>query len=177
MAVSSSFHREVSKKGQAVVTWQDAEDALLEAVELLGVMPDKERGFLSAGSRSSMPEFLRDVQADYADGDARPRKALSLAEVGLVERMLLDPKAAIMAVPVGKRALVGRVLIGKLDGRGEGFRWERVWEWDDRRRRAAGEARVTLDAVRRAYERAVGRVAVALDKAAGGAAQRMARAA
>lgn len=149
------------------VTWQDAEDALLVAVELLGMMPDRERGFLGAGSKSSMPEFLRDVQADYADVDSRPRKALSLAEVALVERMLLDPRAAIMAVPAGKRALVGRVLVGKLDGRGEGFRWERVWEWDDRRRRAASDRRVTLDAVRRAYERAVGRVAVAMDRGEG----------
>lgn len=147
-----------------VVTWQDAEDALLQAVELLGRMPDKERGFLAAGSKSSMPEFIRDAQADYADAEARPRKGLTRAEVALVERMMLDPDAAVMAVPAGKRALLGRVLVGKLDGRGEGFRWERVWEWDDRRRRAAGERRVTLDAVRRAYERAVGRVAVAMDR-------------
>lgn len=164
MAVSSSFHREVSKKGQAVVSWQDAEAALLEAVELLGRMPDRERGFLGAGSKCSMPEFIRDAQADYADGDARPRKGLTRAEVALVERMLIDPKAHVMAVPAGKRALLGRVLVGKLDGRGEGFRWERVWEWDDKRRRAAGDKRVTLDAVRRAYERAVGRVAVAMDR-------------
>ncbi len=174
MAVSSSFHREVSKKGQAVVTWQDAEDALLEAVELLGRMPDRERGFLAAGSKCSMPEFIRDAQADYADAEARPRKGLTRSEVALVERVLLDPHAAVMAVPAGKRALLGRVLVGKLDGRGEGFRWERVWEWDDKRRRAAGEARVTLDAVRRAYERAVGRVAVAMEKAAQGSARKLA---
>lgn len=153
----------VGGKG-GVISWQDAEDALLEAVELLGRMPDRERGFLAAGSKSSMPEFLRDVQADYADVEARPRKGLTRAEVALVERMLLDPQAHVMAVPAGKRALLGRVLVAKLDGRGEGFRWERVWEWDDRRRRAASEARVTLDAVRRAYERAVGRVAVAMER-------------
>lgn len=186
MALSSSFHREVSEKGQAVqngpvitpmITWQDAEDTLLEAVELLGRMPDRERGFLCAGAKSSMPEFIRDAQADYADAEARPRTGLTRAEVALVGRVLLDVDAHVLAVPAGKRALLGRVLVAKLDGRGEGFRWERIWEWDDRRRRAAGDRRVTLDAVRRAYERAVGRVAVAMEKAARRGAVMVARAA
>lgn len=164
MGSYTSFHRSVSEKGQAVITWQDAEDALLEAVELLGRMPDRERGFLSAGSRSSMPQFIRDAQADYGDDDAVPRPGLTRGEVGRVDAMLVDPDAHVMAVPAGKRALLGRVLVAKLDPRGEGFRWERIWEWDDKRRRVSGERRVTLDAVRRAYERAVERVAGSMDR-------------
>ena len=61
--------------GQVQVKRDDAERALLEAVEWLGRLPDRDRAFLRAGSRSCWPEILRsrdfgqDGGADWADGE------------------------------------------------------------------------------------------------------------
>lgn len=149
-----------------LVTWQDAESAMQAAVEYLGALPDRERGFLSAGQRSCWPEIVRERTAgDYAEHQAlgeaprAPRPQLGRKEMGLLGRMLLDPDAAMLAVPEGHRRLVGRVLVGKLDGRGEGFTWSRIWEMEGGR--ACG---VTSDALRMRYERAVGKVAVRMEK-------------
>lgn len=141
-----------------VVTWQEAEDALLAAVEYLGALPDRERGFLSAGSRSLWPSMVKDVQADYADADARPRRQLGRKEMALLDEMLLAEGAAALAVPEAHRRLVGRVLVAKLDGRGEGFTWSRIWMAEGGR--GCG---VTSDALRRRYERGVHRVAMAME--------------
>jgi hypothetical protein len=148
---------------QTVVSWREAEDALLEAMALMARLPDRERGFLSAGSRSGWPDVVRSVR-DGEYPEARGRVGLRRAEVDRLDVLMLGVGAVVMQVPAADQALLGRVLVEKLDERGEGFRWERVWEWDDRRRRAQGRQRVTADAVRKRYERAVAAVAVALDK-------------
>lgn len=142
----------------AGVSWQEAEDELLAAIEYMGALPDRERGFLSAGSRSGWPSIVRDLQSDYADADARPRQQLSRRQMALVDRVLLSPDAVALAIPEAHRRLVGRVLLGKLDGRGEGFTWSRIWIAEGGR--ACG---VTSDALRMRYERAVHRVAMALE--------------
>lgn len=147
-----------------LVTWQDAEDALLAAVEYLGMLPDRERGFLSAGSRSGWPQILRNVRdGDYGEGqgfggEVAPRRQLSRKEATLLDRVLLDPDAAALAIPEGQRRLVGRVLVAKLDGRGEGFRWGRIWEMEGGKRSG-----VTADTLRMRYSRAVNRVAIRLE--------------
>lgn len=146
-----------------LVTWREAEEALLEAMALMARLPDRERGFLSAGSRSGWPDVVRSVR-DGEYPEARGRVGLRRAEVDRLDVLMLGADAAVMKVPAADQALLGRVLVEKLDERGEGFRWERVWEWDDRRRRKEGRQRVTSDAVRKRYERAVAAVAVALDK-------------
>lgn len=148
-------------RGSVGVSWQQAEDALLAAVEYLGALPDRERGFLSAGSRSGWPEIVRDAQADYPREPDR-RLRLGRKEMALLERVLLNPGCAAMAIPGAHRALVGRVLAMKLDQRGGGFAWSEVWE------RAGGRAcGVTSDALRMRYERAVGKVAAGLERTCG----------
>lgn len=140
------------------VTWEQAEDAMIAAVEYLAALPDRDRGFLSAGSRSCWPAIVRDRQSDYADGEAAPSARLSRRMMAHVEGMLLNARAAGMAVPEGHRALVGRVLVMKRWPGPDGFRWERVWEMEGGR--ACG---VTSDALRMRYERAIGKVAVRME--------------
>jgi hypothetical protein len=139
-----------------VITWQEAEDAMLAAVEYLAALPDRERGFLSAGSRSVWPEIIRDRRAgDYPDADVAPSPQLSRRMMAHLDKMLLTQRAAGLAVAEGHRALVGRVLMMKLWPGPDGFRWERVWEREGGR--ACG---VTSDALRMRYERGIGKVAV-----------------
>lgn len=151
-----------------MTTWQQAEDALLAAFEYLRALPDRERGFLSAGSRSGWPEVVLDRQSDYPrEPDRRVR--LGLKEMALLDRVLLGTRAAALAVPMQHRALVGRVVAMKLAERGGGFAWSEVWEREGGRKvdlRTGLLRRCTSDDLRKAYERAVGKVAAVLDASA-----------
>lgn len=151
----------------ANVTWQQAEDALIAAVEYLALLPDRERGYLAAGKRSCWPAIIKDVQSDYADGEVAPSASLSRRMLDHLNRMLLDPQAAAMAVPEGQRALVGRVLVLKRWTPASGFGWDIVWRGEDRRSRELGQGKLTCtsDALRKRYERAVARVALVMDRA------------
>lgn len=141
-----------------VVTWQRAEDALIGAVEYLAALPDRERAFLSAGSRSAWPDIVRDMQSDYGDAEAEPRRQLGRKEMAHLERMLLGERAAVLAVPRQHRALLGKVLRMKRWPGAGGFGWEAVWEWAGGHRSGT-----TSDALRQRYSRAVGRVAAAME--------------
>lgn len=159
------------------ITRDDAERALLEAVDWLGRLPDRERAYLSAGSRSGWPEVLREREAglyepgaDYADGeglgpragagyqDVRPSGALSRRQMHRLSRLLLDQDCAAMAVPEGHRSLVGRVLVMMNWPGGEPFGWSRVWVAEGGR--GCG---VTSDALRARFDRAMGRVAARME--------------
>lgn len=140
------------------ITWQDAEDALIGALEYLAALPDRERGFLSAGSRSGWPQVLRIEQSDYPDR-VDPSVRVGRREMAHLERMLLGERCAALAIPQAHRALVGRVLVMKRWQSPGGFRWEEVWMREGGR--ACG---VTSDALRMRYERAVGKVAVAMER-------------
>lgn len=149
-----------------VVTWQQAEDALTAAFEYLFALPDADRAFLSAGSRSAWPAIVRDRQSDYADVEASPSPQLTRRMMAHLDLVLTGPRAAALVVPEGRRALVGMIVVMKRWPGPDGFRWERVWE----RERGAmlnlvsGEVQATTtDAMRKAYERAIGRVARRLD--------------
>ena len=133
---------------------------LTAAVEYLGALPDRERGFLTAGSRSSWPAIVRDMQADYADAEARPSPQLSRRQVRLVEQMLTGAKPLADAVPEGHRALVGRVIAMKRWPGPDGFGWDRVWQVMGGR-----STGVTSDTLRKRYERAIGKLARRMDVA------------
>ncbi len=159
---------ELGTTARVSVSWREAEEALLGALEYLRALPDRERGFLSAGSRSGWPQVLRIEQSDYPD---EPRRGVRLGrkEMAHLERMLTGERAAALAVPGEHRALVGRVLAMKLSHAGGGFAWSEVWEREAALRRAQGERMdVTSDTLRKRYERAVGKVAVAMEAAARG---------
>ena len=141
----------------AIVSWADSEEALGEAGEMLGVLADKERGFLMAGRKSSMPQVLRIEQSDYPDRPD-PRRRLSGREMARLEAMLLDPDALCLAIPEQHRALVGRVIVMKRwPERTGGFRWVDVR--DDLKRRFPGERVPDGDALRMRYERGIGKLA------------------
>lgn len=166
-----------------LVSWQDAEDALMAAVERLGALGDREHGFLSAGRKSSMPRVLRIEQSDYPDRPD-PRLRLSARELREVEAMLLGRDAMVLAIPEQHRALVGRVITLKLwPEQAGGFRWSAVREAMRERSRSAScsdvvgkagpasssgavgrkETRVPAkDALRMRYERAIGALARAM---------------
>lgn len=137
-------------------------------------MPDREARFMAGGrgcGMSGWPEIVRERAAgDYADGDARPRAGLTRKEVALVERMLTEEGALALVIPTQHRRLVGRVAVAKLDGRGEGFRWERIWREERRWALTSGDvvgyARMTTESLRKRYSRAVGSIAVAMERGA-----------
>lgn len=144
-----------------LVTWQDAEDALTAAIEYLFALPDRERGFLSAGSRSGWPQIVRSVrEGDYGEGqgeneDARPPSPqLTRRMVALVERMLTGEAPIANAVPEGQRGLVCRVVVMKRWPGPDGFRWERVWEMQ-----GGFASGTTTDALRVRYSRAIEKIA------------------
>ena len=143
-----------------LVSWDEAEEALGEAVEMLGVLPDAERGFLTAGRKSSMPRVLRIEQSDYPDRPD-PRRRLSGREMKQLEAMLLDPNALCLAIPEQHRALVGRVIVmQRWPERTGGFRWADVR--DDLQRRFPDERVPDGDALRMRYERAIAKLAKAM---------------
>lgn len=145
---------------QTVVTWDDVEVALLEMMQLDARSPNKEGGFLSAGSRSCWPDVVRlKEKGEYPE--ARGRVGLRTSEVDRLNKM---QEMIVRVVLREDILLLRKVLEAKLDGRGEGFRWERIWQWDDKRRREQGRIRVSSDAVRKRYDAAVTKVAKAIDK-------------
>lgn len=156
-------------KNMSLVTWQEAEDTLTAAVEYLGAMPDRERSWLAAGQRTAWPVIVRDLQSDYADAEASPSPQLTRRCANLVERMLTGERPLANAIPEGHRPLVGRVIVMKRWPGADGFGWDRVF------RSQGGELynlarRVVLpttsDGMRKAYERAIGRLAVQMERVA-----------
>jgi hypothetical protein len=154
------------------VTWQDAENALEAAFEYLRALPDRERAFLSAGSRSCWPEIVRNrADMDYAQGEgmddrvAAPSARLTRVQMALLEAVLLGPAAAVLAIPEDSRALVYLVIGLKRWPPESGFGWDLVWRAErERERRAGRRLQVTSDALRKRYERGVGKVATRMER-------------
>ena len=150
-----------------VVTWQEAEDTLTAAFEYLGAMRDGDRAFLAAGSRTAWPTIMRETRAgDYADADATPSPRLTRQCANLVEVMLTGERPLANVIPEGHRALVGRVIVMQRWPGPDGFGWDLVWQRMDGKlynlaRRELLDA--TSEAMRKAYSRAIGKVAVAMD--------------
>lgn len=133
----------------------------MKAVEDLGALDDRERGFLSAGRRSCWPQVLRIEQSDYPDRPS-PRRRLSAADVDALDAVLLGPEALALAIPEGCRALVGRVIAARLWPDAGGFRWSGVREALQRRARD-GERVPDGAALRMRYVRALVCVARAME--------------
>lgn len=103
-----------------VVTVDEATEALGLAYEILFARPDREKAFLSAGSRSSMPQPLRIEQSDY--NETRSRFVPQLWEIAWQERVMqADSKnpapVAVDAIPGHLRKLVEvRIVSGLYPG-------------------------------------------------------------
>jgi len=149
-----------------VVTWQQAEDTLTAAVEYLFSLPDRERAFLASGSRSMWPAIVRDIQADYAD-EVRPSPQLTRRNVNLVERLLIGERPLANAIPERHRALVGRVIVMQRWPGPDGFGWDLVWRKMGGQlfNQVRGEVMpVTSESMRKAYSRAIGLLAAAMER-------------
>lgn len=163
------------------VTWREAEDALMAAIEYLFAMPDREGALLAPGygrRMSGWPEIVRSVrEGDYGEGQglggdaAAPSPRLTRRMASLVERMLTGERPIANAIPEGHRRLVGRVLAMKRWPGAEGFGWDRVYRAQGGvlfSLRSQCDQATTSDAMRKAYERAIGRLCVRLDMEARG---------
>lgn len=140
----------------------------MAAFEYLAAMPDRERAYLAAGSRTAWPAIVRDAQSDYADREASPSPQLTRRCANLVERILTGERPLADAIPEGHRALVGRVLVMKRWPGPDGFGWDRVYRVMGGRLYNLARREVmatTSDGMRKAYERAITRLVWALDKA------------
>lgn len=152
-------------RGLVAVSWQEAEDALIGAFEYLGALPDRERGLLAGGEgrgMSAWPAFNlagREQQGHMAD-DRPPRVRVGKREMALLEAMLLGRRACALAVPAGQRAFVGRVIVMKRWQSPGGFEWSEVWQ-----REGGKRCGVTSDALRKRYDRAISRLAAAMESA------------
>lgn len=147
---------------------QAVEDELIETMQMLNRMPDRDRAFLAAGSRSSWPEHLREWW-EYTDEDSEPRRPLSRREVARVYRMWIDKGCIVEAIRAEDRKLVALVAARKAGRMPGGFRWEDIWQalrgrlprfrYDDEGQIIETVLiRVTSDAMRKRYEAAIERL-------------------
>lgn len=149
---------------------QRAEAVMIEAWQLLMRLPDRERGWLKSGTRSGMPDVVRDKWQGWIDGalalelgltapepEAAPRRQLGRREMALV-RMAWEQVGCLAEAPLPQhRALFAMVIATKAGRMPGGFRWSDIWT------RMGGRATgVTSDALRARYEASLGRVAVRL---------------
>lgn len=142
---------------RADATFEAVEEMLIEAMGLLRRLPDKERGWLASGSRSCVPDVIRDKQSDYADADAQPRLQLSRREMALVEEVFLAARCLTLEIAPANLALVAMVLQAKGGRMAGGFEWSDIWI-----RMGGRRLGVTSDALRARYDRSLGRIAVRL---------------
>lgn len=108
------------------------EAELIDAWRDLAGMPDRERAFLAAGSKSCWPQVLRghgpDRWTDYP-GDETPRRpGLSRAQMRRQLLLLTGEGCATSAVWAERAKLVATVLNLKAWPERRGFRWETVFE-------------------------------------------------
>lgn len=147
-----------------------AEATMIEAWQLLYRLPDRERGWLKSGSRSCLPEPIRErwlgtVDPELAlelglampEPDAAPRPQLGRREMALVDRAWLRSGCLAEAVLPQHRRLFALVIATKAGRQPGGFKWSDIWQ------RFGGRAcGATSDALRARYEASLGRVAVRL---------------
>lgn len=150
-----------------------AEDELVACAWFLRRMPDRERSWL-LHSTLRWPAMIRD-QGDYPD-DEDPRPPLSRREIARANAMFNDPGCYVeRAVAVRDRALVWVAAMMKGRGAGARFGWDDVWnalgrmlptgavDSDGR----AKVRKVTSDAMRMRYARALEALAGVMEVAQG----------
>jgi hypothetical protein len=104
------------------------EDELLEAWRDLPRLPDPERAFLSAGSRSCMPQVLRDPVTDYP-GDEKPRRGgCNPREMKRLRMMVIGEGCLTSLIEPARAKLVGKVLDLKAWPDRRGFDWSTIWQ-------------------------------------------------
>ncbi len=137
---------------------EHVEGELVDAWRMLMRLPDRERGWLYHVTMR-WPAMVRDVQADYADAEAEPRRALGRREMALLGRVFgIDGRDDYLMARVaeGNRKLVALVLARKAGRVPGGFQWSDIWQ------ALGGKALgVTEDALRARWDRSLGVLAAA----------------
>ena len=141
------------------------EETMIEAWRLLLRMPDREKGFLSAGKRTSLPEPIRELWLGRIDAelalelglmapeDARePRRQLTTRDVARVNRAWVFPLCYAEAVPVPHTRLFMAVLAAKAGRMPGGFKWEDIGARLYGQRWGTARCDATTDALRMRYE-------------------------
>lgn len=139
--------------------WIDhVEGELVHAWQMLLRLPDRERGWLSAGSRSGWPQIVRERFGDYPDEEARePRRALGRREMELLGRVFgIDGRDGYLMerIALANRPLVALVLARKAGRQPGGFQWNDIWQ-------ALGGKALGIgpDALRARWDRCLGMLA------------------
>lgn len=131
-----------------LLTFNDVEARLVEAMQFLWQLPDRERGWLHV--KASWPDVLRHTWfGDYGDTDPdapEPKLPLSRAQIAAMDEALgwLDP------VPVDDRKLIGLAL-RRLAAGADQVPWAKLIA-------PMGVNHTNGDALRMRYERAMGDV-------------------
>ena len=142
-----------------------AEGTMIEAFRLLLRMPDREKGFLKAGSKTSMPApipdlWLGSIPADLAlelglamaEDAPEPRQQLTTRDVALVERAWLVDLHLAEAVPGPHKRLFITVLAAKAGRMPGGFKWEDIGARLYGKAWGTARCDATSDALRMRYE-------------------------
>ncbi|MDF0540797.1 hypothetical protein PX699_00445 [Sphingobium sp. H39-3-25] len=138
-------------EGSVFWTFEAVEERMIEAWGYMMRLPDAERGWLAAASRSSMPAIVRhNAFGDYFE-TSTGRPGLRAAQVTMVEAVFTGEGAWIDWVFARDRPLIATVMKVKLRQHGGGFAWADVAQ--------AGGGGVQPDALRMRYNRAITRIA------------------
>jgi hypothetical protein len=131
-------------------TFDAVEERLVEAMRLWWRAPDRERGWLHI--KAMWPDFRRhNWWGDYADTEAEPRRArLTRQQIAEME----EAAEWMRFVPERDRRLVGLAILALASGKAR-VPWLAL-------RRPMG-VKLGADGLRRRYERAVSRIAFALN--------------
>ena len=152
---------------------QLAEETMIEAWRLLLRMPDREKGFLNAGKRTSLPEPIRElwlgrIDAELAlelglmapEDEREPRRQLTTRDVAKVNQAWVFPLCYAEAVPRVHTKLFMAVLAAKAGRMPGGFKWEDVGARLYGKRWGTARCDATSDALRMRYEACLRYVAI-----------------
>lgn len=152
-----------------------AEATMVEALRLLLRLPDREKGFLKAGSKTSWPDIVQDALPVVIDAELalelgieqredapEPRPQMGPREVAKVERAWLVDLCLAEAVPAAHRRLFITVLGAKAGRMPGGFKWEDIGARLYGKAWGTARCDATTDALRMRYEACLRCVAVRL---------------
>jgi hypothetical protein len=152
----------------AIWTFDAVEERLVEAMQVLRRMPDRERGFLSSGGRAIWPQIVHTLEeilsAAPDDGSIRPGPVMRREQADMEEA--LEWLGYVKEGPA--RTIVGLAL-GQLASGSSRVSWNVVWAIMERRGMTAEPGlKLTPDSLRMRYGRALNAICEKLNRAKSG---------
>jgi hypothetical protein len=159
-----------------IVTWQQAEDALMAAIEYGRALPDRERALLAAGRglrMSGWPDVVRDLLRDHPDEVPVASPSMTRRMLAHYNRMFIDKGYWAEAIAIEEAKLVITAATSAM-AHGGRVQWSAVYRrlgerkfssklfkhlvgqgMDEAEAREAAVIKTTTDAMRKAYEREI----------------------